>query len=60
MQQTEIFVILGHFFPFHPPTHTPPSEKQKNQNVEKLKIITGDTIILHMCTLNDNHMMYGS
>ena len=26
----------------------------------KLKKTTGDIIILHMCTKNDNHMMYGS
>ena len=26
----------------------------------KLKNIPGDTIILHICTINDNHMMHGS
>ena len=31
----------------------------KNQHFEKLKTIPGDTIILHMCTINDNHMIYG-
>ena len=25
-----------------------------------MKETAGDTIILHMCTINDNHMMYGS
>ena len=32
----------------------------ENQNFEKLKNITGDIIILHMCTINNNHMMYVS
>ena len=33
----------------------------KNLNFEKLKKKTpGDIIILHMCTMNDNQMMYGS
>ena len=52
--QTEIFVILSNFLPFQPP------DTPKNQNFEKLKKIPGDIIILHMCTINDNHMMYGS
>ena len=37
-----------------------PSNNLKNQNFEKLKKKHGDIIILHMCTINDNHMMYGS
>ena len=32
----------------------------QNQNFEKIKKITGDITILHKCTKNDNHMMYGS
>ena len=32
----------------------------KNQNFEKMKKPTGDITILHWCTINDNHMMYGS
>ena len=32
----------------------------ENQNFEKLKKTTWDVIILHMCTINDNHTMYGS
>ena len=31
----------------------------ENQNFEDLKKTPGDIIILHMCTTNDNHMMYG-
>ena len=48
------FVILDRFLPFYPPNNP------KNQNFEKLKKTPGDIIILHMCTTNDNHMMYGS
>ena len=52
--QTELFVILDCFLPFYPPNNP------KNQNFEKMKKTPGDIIILHMCTINDNHMMYGS
>ena len=48
-----LFVILACFLPFHPP------DDPKNQNFEKMKATLGD-IILQMCTINDNHMMYGS
>ena len=37
-----------------------PLTKVKNQNFEKIKKIPADTIILHMCTINENRMMYGS
>ena len=50
---TEFFVILGHFLPFDPPNNP------KNQNFEKTKK-PGDIIILHLCTANVDHMMYGS
>ena len=53
-QQTEFFVILDHFFSFYP------SNNLKNQNFEKTKKTPGDIIILHMCTINDDHMIYGS
>ena len=52
--QTELFAILDCFLPFYHPNNP------KNQNFEKLKKKPGDIIILHMCTINDNHMMYGS
>ena len=41
--------------PFWPPDLT-------NQKIKilKLKKTLGDITILHICTLNDNHMMYGS
>ena len=50
-------IILCHFSPFllFYPTNNP-----KNQNFEKMKKALGDIIILHMCTINDNHIMYGS
>ena len=48
------FVILGHFLPFDPPNNP------KNQNFEKLTKTSGDIIIFHLCTTNDDHMMYGN
>ena len=41
------------FLPFYSPNNP------KNQNFQKMKQKSGDTIILHMCVINDNHMMYG-
>ena len=52
--ETEFFVILGHFLPFTPSNNT------KNQNFEKMKKVSGDAIILYMCTKNLDHMMYAS
>ena len=37
-----------------------PPNNPKNQNFEKMKKSPGDIIILHKCTINDNHTMYGS
>ena len=51
---TIFFVILDHLFA-HLPLNNP-----ENQNFEKVKKTPGDIIILHMCTINVNHMMYGS
>ena len=53
-KRTKFFVILGHFLPFDPP------DNPKNQDFEKIRKTAGDIIILHLCTTNDNHMMYGS
>ena len=50
----DIFLILDNFLPFYP-TNNP-----ENQNFEKMKNKPWDIIILHKCTINDNHMMYGS
>ena len=48
------FVILDRFLPFYPPNNP------KDQDFEKMKKAPGDIIILHRCTINDNHMMYSS
>ena len=48
------FVILDLFFAL---LYAP---NPKNQNFEKMKKQPGDIIILNMCTINDNHMIYGS
>ena len=45
-------VITGYFFAI---LHPLPHKKLKNQNFEKMKKISGDIIILHMCTKNHNH-----
>ena len=50
---TEFFVILGHFLPSDTPNNL------KNQSFEKMKKMPEDIIILEMCTINKNHMMYG-
>ena len=46
-------VILGHFLPFYTPLK---AQKSKFWNMKKF---AGD-IIIHMCTKNHNHMIYGS
>ena len=51
---TEFVVILGHFLLFDPPDYP------ENQIFEKMKKIPGDIIVLQMCIINENHMMYGS
>ena len=53
-QQTDFAVILGQFLPFNPP------DNPENQNFEKLQKIPGTIIVLHKCTINDNHTTYGS
>ena len=53
VQQTESFVILGHYL------SSDSINNPKKQNFEKLEKIDED-IILHLCTASDNHMMYGS
>ena len=54
MRQTYFFVILGHFLAFYPPNDP------ENQNFEKMKKMPGDIILLHMCTTNEDHMIYDS
>ena len=53
VRQTEFFVILVHFLPFQPP------DNLETQNF-KIKKAPGDIFILHICTINYSHMMYGS
>ena len=48
------FVILDYFYPFTTLT------TQKIQILKKMKNLPGDIIILHKCTINDNHIRYGS
>ena len=52
--QTGFFVILDHFLPFTPLTTF------KKNILKKWKKTPGDIIILQMCNINDNHVMYGS
>ena len=54
VQSTKFFVTKGHFLPFDLPNNP------KNQNFEKMKQNPGDIIILHKCTINDSHLIYGS
>ena len=52
--KNRVFCHFGPFLPFDPPNNP------KNQNFEKHKKTPGDMIILHLCTTNNDHMMYGS
>ena len=51
------FSHFGPFFALYTPS---PPNNPKNQNFQKLKKNPRDIIILHKCTINDNHMIYGS
>ena len=51
----QFFDSLGYFLPFYPPLTT-----RKIQMLKKGKKTPGDIILLHMCTLNEDHMMYVS
>ena len=53
VRQTEALIILGHFLPFQPQT----TQKIKTLTLKKTP---GDNMILYICTINGNHMMYGS
>ena len=48
------FVILDHFLLFYLPN------SPKYQTFQKMKKTPRDIIILHICTINGNHMIYGS
>ena len=49
-------VILDHFLPFD---FDPPNNPE-NRYLKKMRKMPGDIVILHLCTANDNHMMWGS
>ena len=48
------FIILDNFLPFI----LLPWNYPENQNFQKFKKRPGDSIILQMCNINDNHTMY--
>ena len=52
--------FFGHFGLFFALLSPPDPHNSKKQNFEKMKKLAGDIIILHMCTINNNHLMYGS
>ena len=45
---------MGHFLPFYPTIYP------KNKIWKKCKNTPGDIILLHICSINEDHMMYGS
>ena len=49
--EPEFSAILDRFLPFYSPNSS------ENQNFEKMENMPTDIIILHMCTINGNHMM---
>ena len=49
---------FGLYFALLPPTPSP--NNLKKQNLEKFLKTPGDILILHMYTISDNNMMYGS
>ena len=54
VRQTEVFVILGYFLLFQPP------DNPENQNFKIENNTWTDIIILHIWTINNNQMIYGS
>ena len=52
--ETEFFYHFGHFLPTYFPNNP------ENNNFDKSTKTPQDIIMLYMCTINDNHMMYGS
>ena len=51
------FVILGYFLPFYAP---PPPQQSRKSKFWKNKKSSWKHYHLHKCTINDNHMIYGS
>ena len=50
-ETSRIFCHFGQFLPFQHP------DNLENQNFKIKKKTPGDIIILHICTVNDNHMI---
>ena len=50
--------IFCHFGPFFALFNLAP-DISENQNFKKMKNKSEDIMILHKCTINDNHKMYG-
>ena len=51
---------FSHFRPFFVLLHPLPLTTERIKILKKMKKTSGDIIILHKCTINDNHMIYGS
>ena len=51
---TKLFVILDHFLHFYCPNNP------KNQKFGRMRKPSRDIITLNKCTINNNHIMYGS
>ena len=49
-KRTDFFVILDHLYPF--------TTQSKMSRFSKIKKKTGNIVVLHMCTINDNHMIH--
>ena len=61
MQQTDLFVILGHFLLFYTLSLSPPNNQENwKKKKEKRKKSPIDIILLHVCTINEDYMMHGS
>ena len=54
----KFFVILDHFLPSYPTNN--PKNKYFEKMKKKKKKTSRDIIMLQRCTINDNHMLYGS
>ena len=59
-RRTKFFFFLGNFLTFYPLTIHEIKILKKMQKKEKEREMPGDIIILHKCTINNNHAMYVS
>ena len=51
--ERKFFAIFGHFLPFYP------TIEPKNWNLERMRKISWEIILFHMCFINEDHIMYG-